>query len=138
MLVNQSFPLSIEAQFLGGNGTDDRPTANVCTPGTHIVLDGELTTTHCINAVAPTFHGSEWVQIDLIVRGDSTITHLVNGDTVLAYTHPTIGGGAVEDFGDPAAAEGEPLTGGFIALQSESHPIQFRNVALKPLGRKEP
>ncbi len=42
MPPDQDFPISLEAQFLGGNGTDDRPTANLCTPGTHVEMEGTL------------------------------------------------------------------------------------------------
>lgn len=137
MLLDQDFPLSIEAQFLGGNGTDERSTANVCTPGTEILMGGEMAPNHCMPSTAPTFHGEEWVTMDLVVLGDSLITHVVNGDTVLTYSRPTVGGGSVEEFGQAAAIEGQPLVGGFIALQSESHPIQFRTVMLKRLPQAE-
>jgi hypothetical protein len=133
MLKNQDFPLSLEAQFLGGNGTDERPTANLCTPGTHIDMDGVQVETHCITAAAPTIHDEEWVTVDLIVLGDSLILHVMEGDTVLAYTHPVVGGASVEDFGEPGGEDGRSLTGGYIALQSESHPIQFRQVLIKRL-----
>ena len=133
MLRDQSFPLSLEAQFLGGNGTDDRPTANVCTPGTHIEMEGIRIEDHCIPASAPTAHGEEWVTVDLFVLGDSVIAHVMDGDTVLAYSRPVVGGGSVDDFGEAARDEGRPLTEGYIALQSESHPIQFRQVLLRRL-----
>src|SRR5688500_2265468 len=41
MLDNQDFPICVEVQFLGGNGQDARPTANLCTPGTNVVMDGK-------------------------------------------------------------------------------------------------
>jgi hypothetical protein len=133
MLRDQSFPLSLEAQLLGGNGTDERPTANVCTPGTHIEIGGARVEDHCVSSTAPTIHGEEWVTVDLIVLGDSLITHVVNGHTVLSYTRPVVGGGSVEEFGEAAREDGRPLTGGYIALQSEGHPIQFRQVLLRRL-----
>lgn len=134
MLRDQDFPISIEAQFLGGNGFDDRPTANLCTPGTHVEIDGVLTETHCISSTSPTFHGDEWVTIDIWVRGDSSIVHVVEGDTVLAYGRPVVGGGVVNGFADEAKVDGTPLRSGYIALQSESHPIQFRRVLIRELG----
>jgi hypothetical protein len=137
MLLDQDFPLSLEAQFLGGNGTDDRSTANVCTPGTEILIDGTTAPNHCMPSTAPTFHGEEWVTMEIVVLGDSIITHMVNGDVVLTYTHPTVGGGSAEEFGEPASVEGMPVSEGYIALQSESHPIQFRTVKLKRLSKDE-
>jgi hypothetical protein len=133
MLVDQSFPISLEAQLLGGNGEDDRPTANLCTPGTHAEIDGVLVEDHCINSSAPTYHGEEWVTMDLLVLGDSLIAHIIDGDTVLAYARPVIGGGSVNVFDEAVKQDGKRLTDGYIALQSESHPIQFRRVLLKRL-----
>ena len=126
--------MSLEAQFLGGLGDGgDRPTANLCTPGTHVILNGELWTQHCLNSTSPTFHGEEWVQVEMVVYGDSIIHHLVNGDTVMTYANPIVGGGDVpEDFPLP---EGTPVGEGFIALQAESHPYEFRKVELLDLGR---
>ena len=134
MLRDQDFPISLEAQFLGGNGVDDRPTSNLCTPGTHVEMEGDLVEAHCVTAEGPTFHGDAWVTADIVVRGGASIVHVIGGDTVLAYDSPTVGGGVVNGF-DPAEKEdGRPLTSGFIALQSESHPIEFRRVALKRLS----
>ncbi|MHC4399413.1 MAG: 3-keto-disaccharide hydrolase [Planctomycetota bacterium] len=44
MEKEQNFPVSIEVQLLGGSGRGTRPTGNVCTPGTHIVMDDKLVT----------------------------------------------------------------------------------------------
>ena len=71
--------------------------------------------------------------MDLVVLGDSLVAHIMDGDTVLAYTRPTVGGATVEEFGEAATKEGRPLSQGYIALQSESHPIQFRQILLKSL-----
>ena len=133
MLVDQDFPISLEVQFLGGNGVDHRPTANLCTPGTHVHIDGELVEQHCVTASAPTVHGNGWVTLDLFVLGDSLIAHVMDGDTVLAYSRPVIGGGVVSGFDESVKEDGRPLTSGYVALQSESHPVQFRQVLLRRL-----
>jgi hypothetical protein len=133
MLVDQDFPISLEAQFLGGNGTDPRPTANLCTPGTHVYMGGALVEEHCVTSSSATYHGEEWVTVELVVRGAESVTHLVNGDTVLVYTRPVIGGGVVNGFDPGVKHDGEPLGSGYIALQSESHPVQFRRVLLRRL-----
>lgn len=132
--LNQDFPVSVEAQFLGGTGEDVRPTMNVCTPGTHIVIDSTLVTQHCTSSSSATFHGDAWVAAELIVYGDSLIHHLVNGDTVLTYTRPCIGGDKPDGFPLP---DGTPLTGGYIALQAESHPVEFRKVELLNLEKED-
>ena len=133
MLPDQDFPISVEVQFLGGDGTGARPTANLCTPGTHVHMDGALLEEHCTNSTSDTFHDDAWVTVEVVVRGDESITHIVEGDTVLAYTRPLVGGGVVSGFDPEAKPDGTPLTEGYIALQSESHPIQFRRVLLQAL-----
>lgn len=130
MLKDQDFPISIEVQLLGGNGTDERTTANLCTPGTHVVMDGKLEETHCINSQSDTYHGDQWVQAEVLVLGDSLIRHIVNGETVLEYTSPQIGGGTVNNYDPDVKQDGKLLTEGSISLQSESHPVEFRKVEL--------
>ena len=130
MGVDQDFPISIEAQLLGGNGTDPRPTNNLCTPGTHVFMGDSLFTNHCINSSSETYHLDQWVRAEVIVYGDSLIKHIVEGDTVLEYTKPQVGGGTVSGFNEEAKVDGTPLIEGYISLQSESHPIEFRKVEL--------
>jgi 3-keto-disaccharide hydrolase len=127
---DQDFPISIEVQLLGGAGSGERSTANLCTPGTHVVMDGKLFTPHCVNSRSRTYHGEQWVRVEVLVLGDSLIRHIVNGDTVLEYSKPQIGGGTVNHFDPAVKRDGTPLTEGYIALQSESHPIDFRKVEI--------
>ena len=133
MTRDQDFPISIEAQFLGGLGEGDRPTANLCTPGTHVHFADTLFTPHCINSKSKTYDGDQWVNVELLVLGDSLIRHMVNGETVLEYNKPIIGGSVVNNFDPEVKLDGTPLTEGFISLQSESHPIEFRKVELLEL-----
>ncbi|MBO3700335.1 DUF1080 domain-containing protein [Fabibacter sp. E12] len=131
----QDFPISLEAQFLGGLSTGDRPTGSLCTPGTHVDIDNQFTSQHCVTANAPTYHNEEWVTIDILVRGDKEIAHIINGDTLIKYSNPVIGGGVVNNFKEEIKQDGKILKDGYIALQSESHPIQFRKVMLKDLSK---
>jgi hypothetical protein len=127
---DQDFPICIEAQFLGGNGKDARTTLNLCTPGTHVVLENELFTPHCINSSSATYHGDQWVKAKILVLGDSIIKHIAATDTVLVYTKPQIGGEHVINFDPAIKVDGQLLKAGYIALQSESHPVEFRKVEL--------
>lgn len=129
MDLQQDFPISIEAQFLAGNGSDERPTGNLCTPGTHVVLGDSLFTPHCINSRSQTYPANQWVKFEALVLGDSLIRHIVEGDTVLVYEKPQIDG-TDPSFKPELYDAGQPLTEGYIALQSESHPVEFRKVAL--------
>jgi hypothetical protein len=131
MPAGQDFPISMENQFLGGlsNGAA-RSTSNLCTPGTNSVIQGKLDTRHCINSTSATLDGDQWVTAEMVVLGDTRITHIVNGQTVFEFSGPQVGGGGVSGHRPEVKQDGKPLTEGYIALQSESHPIEFRKVEL--------
>ena len=131
MGLSQDFPISLEFQFLGGasNGAA-RPTGNVCSPGTRIVYGGAPDATHCITSRAPTLDGDQWVVAEALVLGDERIAHYINGEPVIEYGETSYGGGAVSGHRPEMKPDGQPLEAGYIALQSESHPIQFRRVEL--------
>jgi hypothetical protein len=131
MKKDQDFPISIEVQLLGGRGDGTpRSTANLCTPGTNVVMSGKLETQHCVNSTSKTFDGDQWVRVEVEVHGGGVITHKVNGETVLSYEKPQIGGGNVANHDPAVKKDGQLLTGGSISLQAESHPLEFRKVEL--------
>lgn len=125
MEFSQSFPTSIEAQLLGGLGKGERPTGNVCTPGSDIELDGVVVMDHCTNSKSATFDGDGWVKFELVVYGDSLVHHIVEGDTVISYRSLRY------------EKSGLPLKEGFIALQAESHSTEFRNIEVLDLTRNK-
>jgi hypothetical protein len=131
--LNQDFPVSCEMQFLGGNGTNPRTTANLCTPGTNVFLNDKLFTPHCVNSTSKTYHGDVWVRAGALVLGDSLVHHIVEGDTVLSYSKPQIDGR--DGLADKSIfKDGQPIKEGFISVQSESHPVDFRKVELFDLS----
>ena len=129
MARDQDFPISLEVQLLGGLG-DGRPrsTANLCTPGTHVVMRDSLVTRHCTNSSSRTFDGDQWVRVETLVLGDSVVKHIVEGDTVMSYAKPQMGGGSANGAAPGVLQEGKPLTEGYISLQAETAPIDFRKV----------
>ena len=132
MTKDQDFPVSAEVQLLGGPETGERTTGNLCTPGTNVVMNGKLITQHCNNSTSETFRGDQWVTIEIEVAGNGVVEHLINGKSVLKYEQIQY---------DPTDANAKPLikdgklaiNGGTISLQSESHPVEFRNIEIKPL-----
>ncbi len=129
---DQNFPVSIEVQLLGGLGTGKRSTANLCTPGTNVVLAGQLHTPHCTTSKSDTYDGDQWVTCEVEVHGSGVIKHFVNGQLVMEYEQAQL---------DPKDGDAKKLIvddkllleGGTISLQSESHPCEFRNIKLLPL-----
>ena len=130
---DQDFPISIEVQLLGGRGSGKRTTANLCTPGTNVVMAGQLITEHCINSSSKTFDGDVWVRVEVEVHGSGRVMHRVEGEPVLLYEKPQIGGGVVAGFDPAVKQDGKLLSKGTISLQSESHPVEFRKVELLDL-----
>ena len=147
MSKDQSFPISIEVQLLGGLGSQARTTLNLCTPGTNVVLDGKLSKRHCMSSNSETYHGDQWVTAEVEVRGSKVIRHKIDGKTVLEYTEPQLDardaeGKRVSYGGDSQLMKDLTKDGnlliseGTISIQSESHPTQFRKIELKKLDPK--
>jgi hypothetical protein len=132
---DQDFPISVEVQLLGGlaNGKP-RSTANVCTPGTQIFMNDVMVKGHCRNSKSQTYEGDVWVRVEIEVRGGERLTHRIDGQTVLEYDRPTIGGGEVSSFDPKVKVDGTLLTEGYIAIQGESHPTDFRKIEVLNLS----
>lgn len=137
MPKEQDWPISVEMQFLGilADGKP-RPTGNMCSPGTDVVFQGKIDPRHCINSTSKTFENEQWITAELIVRGDSLVTHMINGETVLEYTQPQIGGGVANRYNPTLKIDGKLLKSGFIALQSEGQEIDFRHIELLDLSKE--
>jgi hypothetical protein len=126
ILKDQNWPISVEAQFLAGG----RTTMNVCTPGTEIHRNGEMVKAHCTNSTSQKFKDDEWVAIELEVNGSGKVIHRVGNQVVLEYEKPMIGGGVANGFDPKIKVDGTVLTDGYIGLQSESQPVEFRKIEL--------
>lgn len=134
MRVEQDFPVSIEVQLLGGDGQNARTTANLCTPGTNVVLNGKLFQPHCTSSRSKTYHGEQWVTVEVEVRGGQVIKHLMDGEVVLEYTEPQLDPRDADAKALSEARQGRLLLeAGFISIQAESAPIEFRKIELLPL-----
>lgn len=130
MTKDQEFPTSIEVQLLGGDGAKPRTNANLCTPGTNVVMNGKLFTPHCTSSSSKTYHGEQWVTVEIEVRGNESIKHIIDGEVVLQYTEPQLDDRDAHSKQLIEKAGEKMLSGGSISLQSESHPIEFRKVEI--------
>ena len=134
MELKQDFPVSAEVQLLGGDGENARPTANLCTPGTNVVLGNELSLVHCTKSKSNTYHGDQWVTVEIEVHGNGVVRHKIDGQTVIEYSQVQLD--ERDKFAQKmldAGAE-KMLSCGTISLQSEGHPVEFRKVELKKLA----
>ena len=129
MFLDQGFPVSIEGQFLGGSGSKKRPTLNMCSPGTELDINGSQAEKHCIFSSSNTYHNDDWISVEFVVFSDSIVHHIIERDTVISYSNIRIGGTYLSDnFTDKID---QPLKEGYISLQSEGHPIEFRKIRIK-------
>jgi hypothetical protein len=131
---DQDFPISVEVQLLGGGPTGERSTANMCSPGTEVFRDGAMVKGHCMTSTSQTYRGDQWVRVEAEVLGSERVRHMVDGKVVLEYTNLQIGGGNVSNFDPAVKKDGTPLSEGYIALQGESHPTEFRKVEILNLS----
>lgn len=136
MTLDQPYPVSVEAQLLGGAPGETRPTGNVCTPGVTVSIDGVPFRGHCKNSNAPTFQDGEWVRFEVEVHGARVVRQYVNGKLVMEYGDITLDPSEFKRFAniDPGEARPGPLDHGYISLQGEGSPVEFRNIELMELA----
>ena len=127
--LNQSFPVCLEYNLLGGNSKDDRPTGEICASGTYVSVNGKRNESYCTPPKEKrTFHGDQWVALEIEVRGDS-IKHFVNGEEILHFENPRYN--PDHPLGKTFIINGDDkVKEGYISLQSNSHPIDFRKIEI--------
>lgn len=131
--LDQTLLVAVEAQILGGDGKTERFTANVCTAGTHVVMNKKLITQHCTNSNYPAISDSSWVKMEIEVWGSEKVIHKINGEVVMEYSQPQYD--ETDEFARELMGKGHPqiISEGYIALQAEGHPIEFKNIELMKL-----
>jgi hypothetical protein len=125
MKLEQNFPNSIEMQFWGNDPDKNkkfsgRPMGNVFTPGTRISIDGKDSEGGGETSSSPQFSGLEWVTVEAEIHGGEEIIHRANGQEVLRYQNTRLD-------------DGTPLSSGYISIQAETHPTEFRKIEMMPL-----
>ncbi len=142
MGIDQPYPVSVEAQILGGKPGQTRPTGNVCTPGTTVTIGGKPMAEHCRNSTSKTYQDGEWVRFEVEVHGDCLVRQYVNGEQVMEYADLRLAPAEYAGFKmDTATVAGQallargaaPLGEGYVSLQGESTPIEFRKIELMEL-----
>lgn len=134
MARDQQFPVSLEMQFLGTPRPEREPTGNLCTPGTTVIFEGRRDPRHCILSSSPLLTVGRWTRAEVEVLPSGQITHRIEGRIVLRYAAAQL---------DPEDAVAKPviaaaggklaLRGGYIALQSEGQPVEFRKIEVQRL-----
>lgn len=136
MAVGDSFPVSVEAQLLGPAEGQKRTNGNMCSPGTNVVMNGQLITEHCINSTTPAPPNGEWVTFEIDVLPGGEVVERQNGVETIRFSGVQLDPEGRMAASKPliAAAGGKlALDGGYIALQSEGAPIEFRHIEIMEL-----
>jgi len=129
MELNQPFPICLEYNLHGGNGKEERPNGELCANGTWVLINGKRNTDFCTTPlVKRTFHGDQWVTAEIDVK-NGKITHFVNGEQILQFEDPRL------DSSNAIARKlildgNDKLKDGYISLQSNSHPMDFRKIEI--------
>ena len=129
MDLTQQFPITLEYNLLGGNGKDERPTGEICAAGIYIEVAGARNTLFCTPpTVRRTFPGDEWVTAEIEVR-NGQVKHFVNGEEILQFSNPKLD--PSNDLAKKLIVYGaDEVKDGFLSLQSNSHPMDFRKVEI--------
>ncbi len=127
--LSQSFPVCLEYNLHGGNGKDERPVGEICASGTTLEINGQKNSSFCTPAIVKrTFHGDQWVTLEIDVQGNK-IKHFVNGEEILACENPKYN--PEHELGKTfIKGNDDSVKDGYISLQSNSHPIDFRKIEL--------
>ncbi len=120
MGLDQSFPDSIEVQFLGSDEETRRPTGNICTPATMVDVNGETLDRHCVDSSSPPMPAGEWTEVEVRVDGSRELVVLVEGIEVIRVTNLRMD-------------DGTPLDHGTISIQAESHDCAYRKIEIMEL-----
>lgn len=128
--LQQQFPVCLEYNLHGGNGREDRPVGQICTPGTKVEIGGQRAANFCTPpAVKRTFHGDQWVSAEIEVR-NGVFTHFVNGEQILQFSNPRFD--TAHAIGKTLILNGDDrVKSGYISLQSNSHPMDFRKIEIQ-------
>lgn len=134
MRKDQAFPVCVEFDLVGGHQFGSRPTGDVCQNGTRVRIDGAPLDGKCSKVGDITIRDDQWVTAEAEVRGGTRVRQIVNGILVVEYTDLEL------DDKDPdarrllQAGAGPALTEGYISLQSNGHPVEFRRIEILPLN----
>jgi hypothetical protein len=138
MRKDQQFPVSVEFDIVGGRMLGSRPTGDVCQNGTRVLIGGAPVKGLCSKMSDVTLRDDQWVTVLAEVDGSARVRQVVNGALVVEYTNLTLDDGNADARRLLAGGAGSALASGYISIQSNGHPIEFRRIEVLPLDDAAP
>lgn len=133
MLKNQEFPVSVEFDMVGGRMFGTHPTGDVCKNGTLVKIGGAVLEDKCSKLSAIAIPGKEWVTILAEVQGGARVRQIVDGALVVEYTDLMLDEKNADARRLLGSGADRALTAGYISIQANSHPIEFRRIEILPV-----
>jgi hypothetical protein len=129
LALSQSFPVCLEYNLHGGNGKDERPVGEICANGITVEIQGKKNESYCTPPTTKrTFHGDQWVTLEIDCK-NGVFKHLINGEEIVQFENPRFD--PKHEIAKNFIVNGDDkVKEGFISLQSNSHPIDFRKIEI--------
>ncbi len=133
MLKNQEFPVSVEFDIVGGRLFGRHPTGDVCENGTRVKIGGAVLADKCSKLSGIAIPGNEWVTVLAEVQGGARVRQIVDGALVVEYTDLVLDDENADARRLLSFGADRALTAGYISIQANSHPIEFRRIEILPV-----
>lgn len=133
MRKDQNFPVSVEFDIKGAHFYGGAPTGDVCQNGTHVLIQGAPVKGLCSTVSDLNLSNDDWVSVLAEVDGSKRVRHIVNGALIVEYTDLTLDESNQDAKRLMASGAGKALDSGYISVQSNGFPIEFRRIEVLPL-----
>ena len=129
----QQFPVSVEFDLVGGWYIGSSPTGDVCQNGTQVRINGQPFAGQCSKLSDITIRDDQWVTALAEVHGGTRVRQIINGNLILEYTDAKLDEHKPDARRLLDAGASKDLTSGYVSLQSNGHPVEFRRIEILPL-----
>jgi hypothetical protein len=133
MRKEQEWPVSVEFDIVGGRMVGSRPTGDVCRNGTNVSVNGVPLQDQCSKVGEVTIRDDAWTTALAEVDGGRRVRQIVNGALVVEYADLKLDETNADARRLESLGADNALTSGYISIQSNGHPIEFRRIEVLPL-----
>jgi len=133
MRKEQQFPVSVEFDIVGGRFMGSQPTGDVCQNGTRVLVSGAPVKGLCSKLSDITIRDDRWSTALAEVDGAARVRQVVDGALVIEYTDLLLDEGNADARRLLSAGADKALASGYISIQSNGFPIEFRRIEVLPM-----